>query len=140
MAMLRKLKVMINRCTILFYSVPGKICSVTMMLVAALLTQVTSVCAAGNEYDFMTKGGDMFNDVNDTLNKTAASGMNFFRTLAIVFGFCAIGCAGIGFMYRKTGRDKSVNKDKLFRIIIGLIVVFGVGTIASLIASIGDAL
>lgn len=142
MKMLNKIKETADKGVVLVYSVPGKICSAVCLLMTVLLKQVSPVFAAGNEYDFLTEGGNgMFDDFINTVNKTAASGLNFFRALGYILLFAAIASAAIGFMvWRSSPQETSMNKKKMLVIVAAAVLIFGAGSLASMIAGAGDSL
>lgn len=141
MKMLNKIKETADKGVVLVYSVPGKICSAVCLLMTVLLKQVSPVFAAGNEYDFLTEGGNgMFDDFINTVNKTAASGLNFFRALGYILLFAAIASVAIGFMVWRNPQETSMNKKKMLVIVAAAVLIFGAGSLASMIAGAGDSL
>ena len=138
--MLSKIKSRLDQMALIMYSLPGKLCSGAAALLGALLLQAAPALAAENEYDFLKKGGDMFDGVNNTVNKTAASGLKFFRTLGYVMVFCTIVSIGIGFIVWRNPQESAANKKKILIAVVAAVLIFGVGSIASIVASIGDSL
>lgn len=140
--MLNKMKTKMDQFCAAAYLLPVKMCSAAMALVGALLMQASPALAAekGNDYDFLKNGGDMFDGVNDAINKTTSSGLKFLRTLGYVLVFCTIVSIGIGFIVWRNPQESAANKKKILIVVLAAVLVFGVGSIASIVASIGDSL
>lgn len=80
----------------------------------------------------------MFDDIISLINNTTKSGVDFLQVLGIGFLVLGLMGVGIGFYLWKNPQKQSQNKDKLIYIVVGAVFVFG--GLASLLASIGDAL
>lgn len=95
------------------------------------------------EYDFLTNNeadSGMFDSLIETLQGTAASGINLGRTLGYVLIFFMIASIGIGFMVYKDSNKLAKNKDKILVVVVAAVLIFGAGGVALIIANIGDSI
>ena len=119
--------------------VPAKLCMFPLMLLASLFAN-SSTAFAKEDYAFLKNGGTMFNGVKDTVNKTTQSGIKFMTVLGYVCVFCLIVSIGIGFIVWRNPQETAQNKKKILIVVLAAVLIFGAGSVASIVAGIGDSL